>query len=376
MLVNQIRESVRQAVLELASAGGYRTYLGEYSESLSSQLCLLIGVPDCLLVSSGTAALEIGLRAAGIGPGDEVILSAYDYAGNFWAIERVGARPVLVDTEPDSWRLSLSHLESICDAEAGKACKAVIASHLHGQLQDSEAIREFCDARGKLFFEDCCQAVGAQIVGRTAGSFGHMAILSFGGGKLLSAGRGGGLLTSDPELAQKARVAAGAGSGPYRLSECQAAVVMAQLPWLPQLNDCCRRFFGQVQSELARWQEQQAGQIILPCERYLSETSFYQAGWLVSCDSLPDAADGKLGIADRLVDVLRAQDIPAGRGFAGFHRRSARRCRVPYSLVNTPKLVEKTLVIHHDAALEERALPHEIAVNITEEFRRANRYSS
>ncbi len=334
MLKNQIDDAVRAAVMRALVDNGYRRYAGSQCEQLAAELGERFSASDVLLCSSGTAALEIGLRAAGVGPGDEVLLSAYDYPGNFWAIERVGARPLLIDVEPHGWRMDSKQLEQAWDNAPAPFLKAVVASHLHGQLQDMQALRAWCEKRDLILIEDASQAVGASQGGKAVGALGHASIVSFGGGKVLSSGRGGALLTSDAAFAQRARLCAGAGSGPYALSELQAATVVAQLPWLEAINQQCRLYFTQLADSL-----QHLPHIRCPYTHDLPNTSFYQAG-LLSDD--PSAT----------ICTLTSLGFPAGTGFAGFHRRSARRCRRWQPLQNITSVATRTVTIHYSAALD------------------------
>lgn len=367
MLQQQITESIAETLRELVGSRGYCKYWGEYSERLIAALAQRFASSEVLLTSSGTSAVELALRAGGIGAGDEVLLSAYDYPGNFWAIERVGARPVLLDTEANGWRINPEQLRAALeDASKRKTCKGLIASHLHGQLQDTVQIRRWCDANEIMLIEDACQAIGAQIAGKPAGSHGHAGIFSFGGGKILSAGRGGVLLTSSPELALKARVAAGAGSGPYTMSELQAAAVLAQLAWLEKIVATSRNYFA------ALYEGLKANIFVcLPFAEFLNTTSFYQAGFMFELDSSTqptsseDRADSEML---RLIERLRSAGIPAGSGFAGFHRRSSRRCRHQGRLQHVPVVARSTLTIHHSAALEE-SLTGEQTAKIIERLR-------
>ena len=174
------------------------------------------------------------------------------------------------------------------------------------------------------------------------------AILSFGGGKTISAGRGGALLARNPVLGQRAKLAGGAGSGPYQLSELQAAVVLAQLTYLDQINAATRRYFAQLAAELAAAYPTWSWQ--MPAAAMRDRTAYYQAGWLVEPNSR-NASDAFEESREQLIASLRARGIPAGEGFKGFHRRSARRCDLPEPLTHTARVVEQTLVVHHRIAL-------------------------
>lgn len=351
MLAEHVRESVRSLLEEIASSEAYRTYLGDYSAALVQSISEHLGGSEVLLASSGTAALEIALRAAGVGQDDEVILSAYDYPGNFWAIERCLARPVLIDVEPNSWRILPVQLDAALGS--GGTVKAIVVSHLHGQLQRMRELRDWCDETGLLLIEDNCQGIGGEIAGSPSGTFGHMCIGSFGGGKVLSAGRGGFLATKSEPLMQRARIAAGAGSGPYAMSELQAAVVLAQWRWLPAVTEACRDFFGEVHRALVS----KSCEHQFPAAADLTTTAFYQAGWLMPAGLSPTTRD-------ELLAKLQQAGLACGAGFAGFHRRSNRRCRVAGELRNTPDVVDRTWVVHHSQALTGQISASEVAEKI------------
>ena len=375
MLLKEIAFSVESAVADVIARGQWQRYDGPNLQALETQLAKRVAQREVQLTCSGTAALEIVLRAVGIGAGDEVLLSSYDYPGNFWAIERVGARPALVDTVARSWRIDIESLNRAYQP----TCKALIASHLHGELQKVDELREWCDHHGVLLVEDVCQALGASWNGARVGSFGHAAILSFGGGKLLSCGRGGAWATSDESIAVKARVASGAGSGPYALSELQAATVIAQLPWLDEINSRCRDFFKALDHQLIA---KDCGWMFVPrCD--LDSTAFYQCGWLLE-ESYSDEDRQKLlsalhqsspsPIADGPVEDAASirsdassvrhgdmRELPFGVGFPGFHRRSGRRCRVPQSLPNATAAANRTLALHHRVVLQQQWSPEELA---------------
>lgn len=380
MLYNDIRECIQEAVAQLLSIGDWRRYEGKHTQALAEQLSPVMGQRFVQLASSGTAALEIILRGAGIKAGDEVLLSAYDYPGNFWAIERAGARPVLIDTLPACWSLD----QTVLSAAYQPTCKALVASHLHGELQSLSSLRAWCDEHQMLLIEDACQAIGAKHVGSRApaGSLGHAAIISFGGGKVLSCGRGGAWGTSNDLLAQRARIAAGAGSGPYGLSEIQAAIVLAQLPWLDAINRRCHEYFRAVNVQLA------SAKCIWKCASGVapdsdsSTSGFYQAGWLLPSVYAGRAEPGDQSPVLELVKCLRNSvhqdldfssptsqtevdtNIPFGIGFPGFHRRSSRRCRLSNSLTNAAIAAERTVVLHHSVALAERFSAEHIASRI------------
>jgi perosamine synthetase len=345
----QITEAISAAARTVVESGRFRAYSGPNCEHLSAQLAELQPGVEVMLTSSGTAAMELALRAVGVREGDHVLLSAYDYPGNFWAIERIGARPVLFDIEPRGWRVESQPL--LDTVNAGKSFRGMILSHLHGQLQAMAFWRTWCERHGIMLIEDACQALGAKVDGRSAGSWGHASIISFGGGKVLSAGRGGALLTLDRGIAQRARILSGGGSGPYGLSELQAAVLVAQLPWLSELNAHCRQFFAGLASQLKG-----VGNVCVPFADQLEQTVFYQAGLMLTqrLDLAAEVANQEEPLVsvsrDSMIGRLREAGIMAGAGFAGFHRRSARRCETVRRLEHVAKVADSTLTIHHSAA--------------------------
>src|SRR5262249_6118075 len=154
-----------------------------------TELARYHGVPHAVTCASGTLAVEIALRALAVGPGDEVIVPAYDYEANFLCVHTVGAMPVLVDVGESN-----ACLDSHALAEAvSPRTKAIIVSHLHGGLAPMADILEIAEPHGFKVVEDAAQVPGAIVQGRTAGTWGNIGVLSFGGSKLLSAGRGGAL---------------------------------------------------------------------------------------------------------------------------------------------------------------------------------------
>src|SRR4051794_38370012 len=179
------------AALQAAFAdGSWGRYHGGHVERLEARLADYHAVPHALTCASGTLAVEAALRAVGVGPGDEVILAAYDYESNFLTVHALGARPVLVDVAAGNWNLVADGLA----AATGPQTKAIVASHLHGGIVPMREVMAFAAAHGLQVVEDAAQAPGAIVQGRPAGTAGDVGVLSFGGSKLLSAGRGGAVL--------------------------------------------------------------------------------------------------------------------------------------------------------------------------------------
>jgi dTDP-4-amino-4,6-dideoxygalactose transaminase len=334
-------EAVRAALESAFRDGSWGKYSGGNVERLERRLCEMTGRPYALSCASGTFAVEAALRALGVGPGDEVVLAAYDYPGNFLSAHAVGARPVLVDVAAGNWNLRPDAL-----AEAlGPATKAVVASHLHGGLVPMREVTALCGGRGVGVVEDAAQCPGASVQGRPAGAWGDVATFSFGGSKLLSAGRGGALVTSRPEVHQRARLALGRGNNLVcPLSELQAAVLLPQLAMLPERHARRAAAVGWLAEELVR----------VPGVRlYVNEAEgspgYYKVGLRYDAEAfgLPRA---------RLVAAMRAEGVALDEGFRALHAgRSPGRWRAPGPLDEADRAHAGALVLHHPVLLEGEA---------------------
>ncbi len=225
-------------VLETSNWGGS----GEAVETFEE---LFAQFHDCdfgIAVSSGTMALELALHAAGIGPGDEVVVPAHSFIATATAVSRVGATPVFADIEADTY-----NIDPIRVAEAvSEQTKAMIPVHFGGVMADLDRLRDVAGERGLLLIEDAAHAHGAEWFGTRAGGLGACGIFSFQNSKAMAAGEGGILITSDEALATKARCIANAGRLPgrgwfehfelgtnLRITATQAALLSAQLERLP-----------------------------------------------------------------------------------------------------------------------------------------------
>ena len=152
--------------------------------------------------SSGTAALELALRALDIGPGDEVITTAHTFIATAEAITNVGARPVFADIDPVTYNLDPSHVEDLITART----RAIMPVHLYGQPADLDALMEIAERHGLWVIEDAAQAHGAEFGGRRCGSIGHLACFSFYPGKNLGAyGDAGAVTGNDPAVLDRIR---------------------------------------------------------------------------------------------------------------------------------------------------------------------------
>ncbi|MBD2457376.1 DegT/DnrJ/EryC1/StrS aminotransferase family protein [Nostoc sp. FACHB-87] len=209
-------------------------------------------------VASGTDAIALGLQACNIGVGDEVILPANTFVATLIGVLRVGAKPILVDCDPDTALIDLAAAAKVVTAQT----KAIIPVHLYGQMVSPKQLLDFAATYKLLIFEDAAQAHLAEREGYRAGSVGTAAAFSFYPSKNLGAfGDGGMLITKDPEIAQKmvrlrnygaaqkyVHVEPGTNS---RLDTLQAAVLLAKLPYLQQWNSDRNAIAQQYDTQLA-----------------------------------------------------------------------------------------------------------------------------
>jgi len=331
-------DEVQGAVSAAMLAGAWGQYHGEHVCELERELAAAHGVPHAITCASGTLAVEVALRALRVVAGDEVVMAAYDYESNFLTVHALGAKPVLVDVHPENWQLDPTRLEAAFTPQT----KAVICSHLHGGVVDMRTVMNVCRRHNIGVVEDAAQAPGATVQGRLAGTWGDVGTLSFGGSKLLTAGRGGALLFADSLLHQRARNWLHRGLQAWApLSELQAVVLRPQLRKLRQANnhrsENVRRLFAAL-----------AG---IPGLRCFAEPSsvvgstanvpaFYKLGFQYAA---------AFGLSRELfVRAMRAEGIAFDAGFKALHvGRSPSRFRAAGELVSASAAHAGCVMLHH-----------------------------
>ncbi len=236
-----LANEVNQALLRVADSGWY--ILGPEVRAFEREFADYHGVAHAAGLASGTDALELALRAGGIGPGDEVITVAHTAMATVTAIESAGAKPVLADIDLATYTLCpMAAREAITERT-----RALLPVHLYGQPADMRALKALADEHNLLLIEDCAQAHGAEYQGRKVGAIGDMGAFSFYPTKNMGAyGDGGAVITDDPDYAERLEKLRNYGQTTRythqtrgtnsRLDEMQAAVLRVKLKYLDEHN--------------------------------------------------------------------------------------------------------------------------------------------
>ena len=234
-----IREEINSAIQGVLDRGDF--ILGHDVDKLEEEFAAYCGTKYAIGVDNGLSALELSLRAFGVGPGDEVIVPTHTFTATAAAISFAGAKPVFVDANPETWNIDTEKIE-----EAITPCtKAILPVHLYGLPADMDTILGIAKKHNLVVVEDACQAHGANLNGKRVGSFGHAAGFSFYPTKNLGAcGDGGMVTTNDAEAAETIRALRNCGQkkknvhelAPFnhRLDNLQAAILRVKLPYLDQ----------------------------------------------------------------------------------------------------------------------------------------------
>ena len=240
-----IKADVDAAIAHVLSRTDF--ILGDDVFSFEEEFADYCGVRYAVGIDNGATALELGLRALGIGPGDEVLVPANSFIASATAVSFAGATPVFVDVSPTSYNMQPGLLVDHITPRT----KAIMPVHLYGQPADMDEVMAVAQKYGLFVVEDACQAHGARYKGRRVGSFGNVAAFSFYPGKNLGAyGDAGALVTNDPHIAEQATILRNCGqrekynhvvlAGNHRLDTLQAAVLRVKLRSLDRWNDLRR----------------------------------------------------------------------------------------------------------------------------------------
>ncbi|MFC7528398.1 aminotransferase class I/II-fold pyridoxal phosphate-dependent enzyme [Actinoplanes sp. GCM10030250] len=289
--------------------------VGPDLDAFEERVAELVGVRHAVALSSGTAALHLALIAAGVRRGDTVLVPSFTFAATANAVAYLGARPVFVDSTPESWNVdpALVAEELRVRAERGELPRAVIAVDMYGQCADYDPLLTACDRYGVPLIEDAAEALGATYQGRAAGSFGLAGVLSFNGNKIITTGGGGMLVTDDSRMAQQARHLATQAREPvphyehrsvgynYRLSNLLAAVGRGQLIRLEQMIAARRETFEFYRAQLSDLE-------------FMPIAGYGVPNYWLTCALAADGAQ-----RDRILAELNGRDIEARPAWKPMH---------------------------------------------------------
>ncbi len=301
------------AFVEEAFRTNWIAPLGPHVDGFERELAALVGTGHAAAVSSGTAAIHLALILLGVKPGDTVFCSSLTFVGSANPMLYCGAKPVFIDSEPDTWNMSPAALErALAWAKAeGRLPKAVVIVNLYGQSADMNALLPICERHGVPVLEDAAESLGASYQGRPSGTFGSVGIFSFNGNKIITTSGGGMLVSEDAGLMAHARKLATQAREPaphyehveigfnYRMSNVLAGIGRGQLKVLAQRVEQRRRVFEIYREALADRPEVQ----------WMPEPAGYRSTRWLTCFTL-GGADGPVR-RDRLLRALERHAIEA-----------------------------------------------------------------
>lgn len=253
---------------------GWVSSVGSYVDQFEKMTAAFAGTKYAVATSSGTTALHISLILQGIGPGDYVIAPNITFIATCNSIKYTGAEPILIDTDPDTWQMDLSLLETFLHDETelkngatvlkrdGKRIAAIMPVHVLGNIGDMDKLMQLAKNYHLIVIEDSTEALGSYYRGRHAGSIGLLGTFSYNGNKIITTGGGGMIVTNDEALAKRAKhLTTQAKSDPfeyihdeigynYRLVNVAAAMGVAQMEQLPLFIERKRQIIAFYKQEL------------------------------------------------------------------------------------------------------------------------------
>ncbi|MGH8507212.1 MAG: DegT/DnrJ/EryC1/StrS family aminotransferase [Gammaproteobacteria bacterium] len=366
MSAADIDETDIAAVVEVLRSG--RLALGPKAEELERRVAEYVGVPHVVAVSSGTAALHLILLGLGIGPGDEVLVPSYTFVASVNAILYVGATPVFVDIEPETYNLDPRHLLHMLSSRS----RAIMAVDTFGHPVEWDAIVPLAERHGLAIIDDACEALGSEYKGRKVGPFGSAAAFAFYPNKQITTGEGGVAVTRDPALAQRIRCLRNQGrSGEamwleherlgynYRIDEMSAALGSSQLQRIEMfLHERAR--VAALYSERLRSFEW----VRVPVVR-----AHVRMSWFVYVVALANGSD-----RHAVIRAMAEQGVPARGYFSAIHLQPYIRERLstgPGMLPVTEALAERTLALpFHNRVTEDQV--DQVVTRLAEAVQRSN----
>ena len=283
-----------QALVADAFASNWIAPLGPHVDGFEREFAAKVGATHAVALSSGTAALHLALRLAGVGAGDEVFCSTLTFVASANPILYEGATPVFLDCERESWNLDPNVLEDALRNRTGRKPKALVLVHLYGQSANLDPILDLCAHHGVTVIEDAAEALGATYHGRPVGTRSFAGVFSFNGNKIITTSGGGMLVTEDASLAQHARFLATQARDPaphyqhsqlgfnYRLSNVLAAIGRGQLLHLDEKVDRRRANFDFYKKTLGD----------LPGVQFMPEASWGRSNRWLTCLTIDPSVAG------------------------------------------------------------------------------------
>jgi perosamine synthetase len=349
-----------ELLLEVVRSGSLS--LGPKLDQFERDFADWLGDGYAVAVSSGTAALHLGVRAVGWGEGDEVVTSPLSFVASANCLLYEGAVPVFCDVDPVTLTIDLA----AAAAAVGEGTAGILPVHIFGYPADLPALTELATSRGLPVLEDACQALGAvDATGRRVGRAGNIATFAFYANKQMTTGEGGILITPDEKVAERVRSERNQGRAPdmgqvehdrigfnYRLTDLQAAIGIAQLERLDELLDARERVASLYRERLTQLGATPAGEgdesdLLLPCENRGDE----RRGWFVFCVQLPPGADRRA-----VIDSLASHGIASKAYLPCVHLLPPYRQRFGFSGGEFPvaeRVAERSLALPFFTSLTE-----------------------
>jgi perosamine synthetase len=287
--------------------------MGEATRRFESAFAEYVGTPHAVAVSSGTSALHLCIRAAGIGEGDEVITSPFSYVASANCILFESARPVFVDIDEETMAID----PGLAAAAVTGRTKAVLPVHVFGQACAMDDLAALCTERGLKMIEDACEAIGTEHEGRKVGTFGDSAVFSFFPNKQMTTGEGAIVTSKDEGMAAAVRSLANQGRDPggvwlsarfgynFRMTEMSAALGLVQIARIEEM-------LGKRERVAASYRERLAA---IPGVRLIEPgPATSRMSWFAAIARLEPPLD-----RDRVIEGLAALGIPARPYFSPLH---------------------------------------------------------
>ncbi len=306
--------SLEKEYLLKAVDSGFVSTAGPYVPEFEAKFAAYLKTGSCVAVQSGTAAIHMALYELGIKEGDEVIVPALTFVATVNPVVYVGATPVFVDIDPDTWDIDPEEVEKAITSKT----RVIIVVHLYGNPCNMDAIMQIADKYGLFVIEDATESLGAAYNGKMTGTIGHMGCFSFNGNKVITTGGGGMIATKNKEQAEHIKFLVNQGRDAaktftegyyhpeigfnYRMTNLEAALGLSQLHRLSEFLQKKRRFYEIYQAFFRN-----TGVTI----QYLAKNT-QSSVWLSSV--IIDTAKYELAIPE-IQEKLKAKGIPTRRIF-------------------------------------------------------------